>query len=198
MVYFTLFTISCIQSDHKLFRFADLRWNCYSIHHVSSKDIFDMLLKYLSRAISNLASRTPLICNHTQHLRLRSRVYVHRRFYSRTADQFLRAMTLSDGNCETEQLIDLTAFPSLYCEENVLLHKLFIKYGFELRMAGGAVRDVLLGIEPKDIDFATDATPSQMHEMFTKENIRLLNRNGEAHGTVTVRINDKVSSLTGV
>lgn len=29
-------------------------------------------------------------------------------------------------------------------------------------MAGGAVRDLLMGIKPSDIDFATDATPEQM------------------------------------
>lgn len=29
-------------------------------------------------------------------------------------------------------------------------------------MAGGAVRDLLMGIKPSDIDFATDATPEKM------------------------------------
>ncbi|VDP73848.1 unnamed protein product [Echinostoma caproni] len=90
-------------------------------------------------------------------------------------------------------VIDLTGFPSLYCPESVILHKLFKRYGHELRIAGGAVRDVLLGFAPKDIDYATDATPDQMIDIFTKENIRVLNRNGEAHGTVTARINDKTN-----
>lgn len=44
---------------------------------------------------------------------------------------------------------------------------------------------------PIDIDFATSATPRQMNEMFTAENIRMLNMNGEKHGTVTARINDE-------
>lgn len=48
-----------------------------------------------------------------------------------------------------------------------------------------------MGIQPKDLDFATVATPQQMKEMFTKENIRMINANGERHGTVTPRINDK-------
>ncbi|TGZ60901.1 hypothetical protein CRM22_008273 [Opisthorchis felineus] len=94
---------------------------------------------------------------------------------------------------EESEKIDLTSFPSLYREENVILHKLFHKHGYELRIAGGAVRDVLLGITPKDIDYATDATPTEMNEMFLSENIRTLNRNGETHGTVTVRINDKIN-----
>ncbi|CAH8551037.1 unnamed protein product [Schistosoma rodhaini] len=91
----------------------------------------------------------------------------------------------------TTDTIDLTPFPELYTEENIIVHKIFKKYGFDLRIAGGAVRDILLGISPHDIDFATNATPPQMHEMFSKEGIRLLNRNGESHGTVTARINDK-------
>ncbi|TNN15641.1 CCA tRNA nucleotidyltransferase 1 isoform 1 [Schistosoma japonicum] len=91
----------------------------------------------------------------------------------------------------TSNTIDLTPFPELYTEENITVHKIFKKYGFDLRIAGGAVRDILLGVSPHDIDFATDATPSQMCEMFSKEGIRMLNRNGESHGTVTARINDK-------
>ncbi|CAL8098401.1 unnamed protein product [Calicophoron daubneyi] len=89
--------------------------------------------------------------------------------------------------------VDLSAFPSVWKRENVILHKLFGKHGYELRIAGGAVRDILLGTNPHDIDYATNATPTQMNEMFLKENIRTLNRNGEAHGTVTVRIEDKVN-----
>lgn len=43
---------------------------------------------------------------------------------------------------------------------------------------------------PKDIDFATTATPQQMIDMFTKEEVRMVNANGVAHGTVTCRLND--------
>ena len=46
-------------------------------------------------------------------------------------------------------------------------------------------------IEPKDLDFATTATPDQMKEMFTTEGIRMINTKGEKHGTITARINDK-------
>ncbi|KAA0186146.1 CCA tRNA nucleotidyltransferase 1 mitochondrial [Fasciolopsis buskii] len=98
---------------------------------------------------------------------------------------------------DCEQKIDLTGFPSLFFPENVILHKLFERYGYELRIAGGAVRDVLLGLAPKDIDYATNATPNQMVDMFTNENVRMLNRNGESHGTVTARINDKVRDSYG-
>lgn len=52
------------------------------------------------------------------------------------------------------------------------------------------IRDLLMGQTPKDLDFATPATPDQMKDMFTNENIRMINLSGEKHGTITPRIND--------
>ena len=73
------------------------------------------------------------------------------------------------------------------------LEKVFRRHGYELRIAGGAVRDLLSEKVPSDLDFATTATPDQMKTMFEMENIRMLNKRGEQHGTVTCRINDKVN-----
>ncbi|XP_044744555.1 CCA tRNA nucleotidyltransferase 1, mitochondrial isoform X2 [Coccinella septempunctata] len=87
--------------------------------------------------------------------------------------------------------LDTPEFKSLFSEELNCLISLFKEYGYEIRMAGGAVRDLLMGIKPKDVDFATVATPDQMKEMFTTENIRMINMKGEKHGTITPRINDK-------
>ena len=55
------------------------------------------------------------------------------------------------------------------------------------------MRDVLSEIIPHDIDLATTATPEEMKEVFKKEQIRIFNLNGEKHGTISVRINDRVS-----
>lgn len=96
---------------------------------------------------------------------------------------------ISVANDNTIDLSNITAFRE---PEFIFVNGLFAKYGYEIRVAGGAVRDILMKKEPKDIDLATTATPTQMIEMFTKEELRILNRNGESHGTVTVRINDKV------
>ncbi len=38
--------------------------------------------------------------------------------------------------------------------------------GFETWCVGGAVRDRLLGLEGKDFDLATAATPKQMQKLF--------------------------------
>jgi poly(A) polymerase len=40
--------------------------------------------------------------------------------------------------------------------------------GFKAFVVGGAVRDLLLGIDPKDFDVATDATPEQVKPLFRR------------------------------
>ncbi|CAH4036861.1 CCA tRNA nucleotidyltransferase 1, mitochondrial isoform X1 [Pieris brassicae] len=87
--------------------------------------------------------------------------------------------------------LDSPEFKSIFNKEVLDLKSVFDKYDYDIRIAGGAVRDLLMGQKAKDLDFATPATPDQMKEMFTKENIRMINMSGEKHGTITPRINDK-------
>jgi tRNA nucleotidyltransferase/poly(A) polymerase len=42
---------------------------------------------------------------------------------------------------------------------------IFSTAGHELRIAGGAVRDLLSGASPHDVDFATTATPDQVIQL---------------------------------
>ena len=42
------------------------------------------------------------------------------------------------------------------------------KAGFEAYIVGGAVRDLLVGLEPKDFDVATNATPEQVKNLFRR------------------------------
>lgn len=46
--------------------------------------------------------------------------------------------------------------------------------GFQAYLVGGAVRDLLVGIQPKDFDVATDATPEEVRGLF--RNCRLIGR----------------------
>lgn len=46
--------------------------------------------------------------------------------------------------------------------------------GYEAYMVGGGVRDVLLGMKPKDFDIATDAHPDEIKKLF--RNCRLIGR----------------------
>ncbi len=87
--------------------------------------------------------------------------------------------------------IDTPEFRSLFTPEVNELSRLFRENGFEIRLAGGPVRDLLLGKRPKDLDFATDATPDDMKRIFDAAGVRMINNKGEKHGTVTPRIFDK-------
>ena len=91
--------------------------------------------------------------------------------------------------------LDTPEFHALFTPELKVLSDLFAKYKFELRIAGGAVRDLLLAKPCHDVDFATTATPNEMKDMFEREGIRMINAKGEKHGTITCRILDKVSRL---
>ena len=46
--------------------------------------------------------------------------------------------------------------------------------GFAAYVVGGAVRDLLLGLRPKDFDVATDASPEDVHKVFRRS--RLIGR----------------------
>ncbi|KAK3094044.1 hypothetical protein FSP39_023423 [Pinctada imbricata] len=87
--------------------------------------------------------------------------------------------------------IESPKFQQLFTPELQKLVDIFKRHNQELRIAGGAVRDILMDKLPHDIDFATTATPTQMKEIFELEGIRQINPQGEKHGTVTARINDK-------
>ncbi len=49
--------------------------------------------------------------------------------------------------------------------------KKLTKEGFEAYLVGGAVRDLLLGVMPKDFDVATNATPEQVTALFRRSRI---------------------------
>lgn len=57
--------------------------------------------------------------------------------------------------------------------------------GYSCYVVGGAVRDLFLGLEPKDWDLTTNATVSQMEEVFL--GFQLL-PTGIDHGTMTLRV----------
>ena len=59
------------------------------------------------------------------------------------------------------------------------------KARYEAVFCGGAVRDMLLDIEPKDIDIATSATPTQIESLFERTKTV-----GKAFGVVLVRFCD--------
>lgn len=87
-------------------------------------------------------------------------------------------------------------FQCLFTEGLSGLAEIFQKNNFELRIAGGAVRDLLSGKRPEDVDFATTATPEEMKDMFQAAGIRMINNKGEKHGTITARIHNENFEIT--
>jgi tRNA nucleotidyltransferase (CCA-adding enzyme) len=75
------------------------------------------------------------------------------------------------------------------------LGSIFARHNFEIRIVGGAVRDVALGKSPKDIDLATDATPQEMQKMFDRAMIKHI-PTGIEHGTITAVINNEPYEIT--
>lgn len=64
----------------------------------------------------------------------------------------------------------------------------FKRNGHKLYVVGGAVRDALLGKEPKDFDLATDALPDRIEQIMTQAGFRTL-PTGKAFGVINVFTN---------
>ncbi|MBV8666534.1 MAG: polynucleotide adenylyltransferase PcnB [Burkholderiaceae bacterium] len=58
--------------------------------------------------------------------------------------------------------------PRMLSPNAVKVTKTLQDAGFKAFIVGGAVRDLLLGVKPKDFDVATDATPEQVKRLFRR------------------------------
>lgn len=58
--------------------------------------------------------------------------------------------------------------PKLLSSNAIRVVHILEKAGYEAYIVGGAVRDLLLGIPPKDFDVATNATPEQVRRLFRR------------------------------
>jgi tRNA nucleotidyltransferase (CCA-adding enzyme) len=71
-----------------------------------------------------------------------------------------------------------------------IINEVLKKNDFKCYFVGGCIRDSLMGIEPKDIDLCTDATPQQMIECFSRDRrTNMVLPTGLMHGTLTVILN---------
>jgi tRNA nucleotidyltransferase/poly(A) polymerase len=75
------------------------------------------------------------------------------------------------------------------------LEKAFKSENFQIRIVGGAVRDFIAGVEPKDYDLCTDATPDEMISIAEKNNFKII-PTGISHGTMTFVINNELYEVT--
>jgi len=95
----------------------------------------------------------------------------------------------------TEAKMSQSKFQHLLTPAVTHLDDVMRKGGFEIRIVGGAVRDLVLGKDPKDIDMATDATPDQMIEVFDRAGISWV-PTGLEHGTLTVVLDGEPIEIT--
>jgi poly(A) polymerase len=100
-------------------------------------------------------------------------------------------------NEDKEIRIDDKKFKSLL---NSDLKKIIIAIeneGFEVRIVGGAVRDLLLGLEPRDIDLSTTASPDEVIYILSDLDIEA-DVWGIAHGTVKAVIKNVKYEITSL
>ncbi len=83
---------------------------------------------------------------------------------------------------ETRKPFEMTLPEGVY----ELAH-LFEKEGAQLFVVGGAVRDAVMGVPPKDYDLATDATPDSVVELLEQSRGWATDEVGRAFGVVRAR-----------
>lgn len=71
-----------------------------------------------------------------------------------------------------------------------VLNKAFKKEGEQLYVVGGAVRDAILGMKPKDVDLATSARPDRIITILNNAGIKNFPK-GEAFGVISAMIDDE-------
>jgi tRNA nucleotidyltransferase (CCA-adding enzyme) len=77
--------------------------------------------------------------------------------------------------------------PAVITYELRLLRAAFVERGYDLRLVGGCVRDLLRGEQPKDIDLCTDADPDVQQAIYLALGLSYY-LTGLKHGTITVKM----------
>lgn len=70
-------------------------------------------------------------------------------------------------------------------EDILQIKDVFKNNGYKLYVVGGAVRDAILGKQPKDFDLATDAVPDKVEKILAEAGFRTL-PTGKAFGVINV------------
>lgn len=74
-------------------------------------------------------------------------------------------------NNKAYSLSELGISPQSFSANAITVTKQLVSAGYEAYIVGGAIRDLLLGLEPKDFDVATNATPEQVKRVFRRARI---------------------------
>jgi tRNA nucleotidyltransferase/poly(A) polymerase len=98
---------------------------------------------------------------------------------------------------ENTKDINQTQFEEVFTPDIRQVVTAIRQYGYDIRVVGGAVRDFLRGMPPRDVDFATDATPSELIYMFQLEGIEF-DAKGISHGTIKAKFGDNKIDVTSI
>lgn len=104
----------------------------------------------------------------------------------------MRAYDLTE---EVKKVLKTPEFKALLTPGLLQLGELYKKNKKDLRIVGGAVRDLVLGKKPKDIDLASDATPEESLKMLQAAGIKVI-ETGIQHGTITAIVNGEEYEIT--
>ena len=89
--------------------------------------------------------------------------------------------------------LNQSQYRDLFSSQLIYLFSLFNESDYSIRIVGGAVRDILLGVAPHDIDLATTATTEDMLKMIQGDsNIQLVYTRAEQFGTLTLIVGTTV------
>ena len=67
----------------------------------------------------------------------------------------------------------------------------------EIRFVGGCIRDILLGLKLKDIDFAINCKPNQTIKILKEKNTKYSEK-GISHGSISIEMNEKKYEITSL
>lgn len=76
-----------------------------------------------------------------------------------------------------------------------LIRLAFENANVPVRLVGGCVRDILIGVKPKDWDMTTPATPEQILQILKDADINAFDMSN-GHGTITAMINSNPYEIT--
>jgi tRNA nucleotidyltransferase (CCA-adding enzyme) len=93
--------------------------------------------------------------------------------------------------------IDMAEFEKVFTPDIKSVITAVRKYGFDIRVVGGAVRDFILGKAPRDVDFATDADPAELMLIFDLEDIDY-DAGGIEHGTIKAVFGEEKIDVTSI
>jgi poly(A) polymerase len=88
-----------------------------------------------------------------------------RKFFDRTSSKE------NDGNHRVLDSHEHNLNPKKICNNAREIVRVLQKNTFEAYVVGGCVRDLLLDLNPKDVDIATNATPQQIKRLFRRSRI---------------------------